>query len=52
MIDDEAIVCVSPFVPVKRKPCVKLERKRLLLKVDEAVEKRPALKPMVVEVEL
>jgi hypothetical protein len=44
--DDEAIVCVRPFDPVKRKPCVRDGRKNVELNVDEAVEKIPELNPM------
>lgn len=43
---------VSPLVPLKSKPCERDGRKRLLLKVEEAVENRPLRKPSVVEVEL
>jgi hypothetical protein len=50
--DDEAIDCVSPLVPVKRNPWPRFERKRLLLNVEEAVEKIPFENPIVVEVEL
>ena len=52
LIDDEAIVPTSPFVPVKAKPCESDERKRELEIVDEAVEKKPLSRPSVVEVEL
>ena len=50
--DDDAIDCVSPLVPVKRNPWPRLLRKRLLLNVEDAVEKIPFEKPIVVEVEL
>ena len=52
LIDDEAIVCVIPFVPVKRKPCDRDGKNSDELNVDDAVEKRPLWNPMVVDVAL
>ncbi len=49
LIDDEAIVCTSPFVPVNAKPCDSDGRYRLDPNVDDAVENSPE-KPMTVEV--
>jgi hypothetical protein len=52
LIVDEETVEVIPFVPVKRNPCVSDGRKSDELKVDDAVEKRPFEKPIVVPVAL
>ena len=52
LIDDEAMVLVMPFDPVKRKPWVSDGRKSVELNVDEAVENRPFWNPMVVLVAL
>ncbi len=51
-IDDEAIVCTSPFDPVYVNPCVRDGRYRLDENVDDAVENSPLVNPIVVDVEL
>ena len=50
--DDEAIVCTSPFVPRYVNPCVSDGRNRDDPNVDDAVENRPLVNPIVVDVEL
>jgi hypothetical protein len=52
LIDDDAIVCTRPFVPVYVNPCVRDGRYRDDENVDDAVENRPLVNPIVVEVEL
>ena len=52
LIDDDAIVCASPFVPRYVKPCERDGRNRDDENVDDAVENRPLSRPSVVEVEL
>ena len=51
--DEVATSCSNPLAPkYARLGVVRLVKKVLLLKVEEAVEKRPPKKPMTVEVEL
>ena len=52
LIDDEAIVLTSPLLPVYVKPCVRDGRYTDDPSVDEAVEKKPPVRPSVVDVEL
>ena len=51
-IDDEAIVCTSPLLPVYVKPCVSDGKYSDDPNVDDAVENRPLVNPIVVDVEL
>ena len=51
-IDDEAIEFTCPADPKYANPCVSDDRKRLDEKVDDAVEKRPCVNPIVVPVAL
>ncbi len=51
LIDDEAIVCTSPLLPVNAKPCVSDGKNRDDPNVDDAVENSP-LNPMIVDVPL
>ena len=51
-IDEDAIVDTSPLLPVNAKPCVSDGRKRDEENVDDAVENRPLVNPIVVDVEL
>ena len=50
--EDEAIVETSPLLPVNAKPCVSPGRNREDENVDDAVENRPLVNPIVVDVEL
>ena len=50
-VDDETVETI-PFDPVYAKPWDRDGKKRLLLKVEEAVENNPFWNPIVVEVEL
>ena len=52
LTDDEAMVETIPFDPVKAKPCDSDGKKSDELKVEDAVEKRPFEKPIVVPVAL
>ena len=52
LTDDEAIVCNRPFVPRYVNPCDSDGRKRDDPNVDDAVENRPLVNPIVVDVEL
>ena len=51
-MDDEAMELSCPLEPRYAKPCDRFDRNKFDEKVDDAVEKRPLPKPMVVDVEL
>ncbi len=52
LIDDDAIEFTCPADPMYANPCVRDGRYRDELNVDDAVENRPLVNPIVVDVEL
>ncbi len=52
VIVDVATLLTKPFVPVYRAPCPSVDNNRDDVNVDDAVENRPLVNPMTVDVEL